>query len=250
VTDLANQRVRRFTVGGNIETVAGTGLRGYTGDGGLATDARMLFPVQLHVISSQQVLVSDRDNSVVRAIGAITSDCTKVADDCRGAGASTCIPGGGKKSKDCFGEFKFKTALPGGVPPPRLVCTDGDPACDADEIDGQCTFRLSLCLNNEDSRLNCTPGGTTSLKLTGKQARSAGAQALVSAIGALGASPSGNGRGASFPTAFTERNQCTPFSDFVVTRPKKKAKSKLGAVISTNGAGKDKDKLKLICQRP
>jgi sugar lactone lactonase YvrE len=250
VTDLSNHRVRRFTIGGNIETVAGTGLRGFAGDGGLATDARLMFPVQLHVINSQQVVVSDRDNFVVRAIGNITSDCTKVADDCRGAGAPTCIPGGGPAKKDCFGEFKFKTALPGSVPAPRITCTDGDPACDADDVNGQCTFRLSLCLNNEDARLSCSPGGTTSVKLSGKAASGAGAQAIVSAIGALGATPSGNGRGVTFPSAFTERNQCTPFSDFVVARTKKKAKSKLGAVIATSGSGKDKDKLKLICQQP
>jgi sugar lactone lactonase YvrE len=249
VTDLGNHRIRRFTVGGNIETVAGTGLRGYAGDGGLATDGRLMFPVQLHVINSQQVVFSDRDNFVVRALGTITSDCTKVADDCRGAGAPTCIPGGGPAKKDCFGEFKFKTARPGSIPSPKIVCTDNDPSCDADDIGGQCTFRFSLCLNNEDSRLSCNPGGTTSLKLSGKLASSAGAQSLVSALGTLGATPTGNGRSVSFPSAFTDRNQCTPFSDFVLARTKKKAKSKLGAVVTTAGSGKDKDKLKLICQQ-
>ena len=108
------------------------------------------------------------------------------------------------------------------------------------------TFRFSLCLNNEDSRLSCSPGGTTALKLSGKLAGSAGAQSLVSALGTFGATPTGNGRSVSFPSAFTERNQCTPFSDFVLARTKKTAKSKLGAVITAAGAGKDKDKLKLI----
>jgi sugar lactone lactonase YvrE len=252
VTDSANHRVRRFTIGGNIETVAGTGLRGFAGDGGPGTEARLLFPVQLLVLNSQQALITDRDNLVVRALGTITSDCTKVADDCRGAGGRTCIPGGGKSSKDCFGEFKLKTSLPGNVPPPRLACTDGDPGCDADGVNnGQCTFRISLCINNEDSRLPCTPSGTTSLKLGGKLARSASAQAIVTAIGELGTStPASNGRGVIFQSAFTGRNECTPFSDFVVTRPKKKGKSKLGAVITAPNAGKDKDKLKLICQAP
>jgi sugar lactone lactonase YvrE len=44
VTDSGNQRVRRFTVGGNIETVAGTGSRGYAGDGGPATGAAPAVP--------------------------------------------------------------------------------------------------------------------------------------------------------------------------------------------------------------
>ena len=55
----------------------------------------------------------------------------------------------------------------------------------------------------------------------------------------------------SFATAFVERNQCTPFSELVVTRGgKKKGKGKLGAVTVTYAGGQDKDKLKLICQRP
>src|SRR6185295_2207059 len=77
VTDSANHRLRHFTLGGNIETVAGTGLRGYAGDGGPATNARLTFPVQLLVINSQQVVVTDRDNFVIRALGDITTDCTK-----------------------------------------------------------------------------------------------------------------------------------------------------------------------------
>src|SRR4029453_16345918 len=47
---------RRVTVGGPIETVAGSGLRGYAGDGGPATDARLLFPLGLLVLRSDQVV--------------------------------------------------------------------------------------------------------------------------------------------------------------------------------------------------
>jgi hypothetical protein len=175
-----------------------------------------------------------------------------VADDCRGAGAATCVPGGGKPQRDCFGEFKLKTSLPGSIPAPRVVCTDGDPSCDADATSGQCTFRVSLCLNNEDSRLACSPGETTSLMLKGKLARSTGGLAIVTAVQSLATSTSTHrGRGLSFSTAFAERNRCTPFSELVVPRGnKKKGKGKLGALIVTNAAGKDKDKLKLICQRP
>ncbi len=252
VADSSNQLVRRFTPGGSLETMAGDGRRGYAGDGGPATAARFLFPLRLDVVAPDQVLIADRDNFVVRSLGTLVTDCAKVADDCRGAGAPTCIPGGGKLQRDCFGEFKLKTPLPGSVPSPRVTCTDGDPSCDADDISGQCTFRVSLCLNNEDARLPCTPGETTSLKLKGKLARSTGGLAIVTAVQSLATATSTHrGRGLSFSTAFTERNQCTPFSELVVARGnKKKGKGKLGALIVTRAAGKDKDKLKLICQRP
>ena len=251
VTDFGNQRIRRFTPGGTMETVAGDGLRGYVD--GAATNARFLFPLRLDVLAPDQVLIADRDNFVVRSLGTITPDCTKVADDCRGTGAATCVPGGGKPQRDCFGEFKLKTPLAGSIPAPRIVCTDGDPSCDADPVIGQCTFRVSLCLNNEDSRLPCSPDETTSLMLKGKLARSTGGLAIVTAVQALatGTSSTHRGRGLSFSTAFAERNRCSPFSELVVFRgSKKKGKGKLGAVIVTNAAGKDKDKLKLICQQP
>jgi sugar lactone lactonase YvrE len=250
VTDFGNHRIRRFTPGGSMETVAGDGLRGWV-DGPAAT-ARFLFPLRLDVVAPDQILIADRDNFVVRSLGTVTPDCTTVTDDCRGAGAATCIPGGGKLQRDCFGEFKLRTPLAGSIPAPRVVCTDGDPSCDGDTTSGQCTFRVSLCLNNEDSRLPCSPGEATSLTLKGKLARSTGGLAIVNAVQALATGTSTHrGRGLSFSSAFAERNRCTPFSELVVSRgSKKKGKGKLGAVIVTYAAGTDKDKLKLICQRP
>jgi sugar lactone lactonase YvrE len=249
ITDLGNNRIRRFTVGGNIETVAGTGLRGYSGDGGPATAARLLAPVQLLVLSSTQVLFADRDNSVVRVLGTLTPDCTKITDDCRGPAAATCVPGGGPVGKDCFAEFKLGKALGASVPRPRVSCNDGDPSCDSDDAIGSCTFRVSVCLNNEDPRLSCTPGAISSFKLAGKQGASAGGQQIVTAVAGLGAG-SPNGRAVAFPSALADRNTCTPFSEFVVTRGKKRGASKLGAVVKTQGSGKDKDKLKLLCLAP
>jgi hypothetical protein len=250
VADFANHRIRRFTLGGSIEGVAGNGLRGYAGDGGDARDARLLFPIRMDVLASNQVLFADRDNFVVRSLGTVVTDCSKVSDDCRGAAGATCIPGGGRLERDCFGEFKLKTALPGALPFPRLRCADGDPACDTDDSLGQCTFRVSLCLNNEDTRLPCSPANTTALKLSGRLAMSEAGQAMLTAVRALAPSSSANkGRGVVFASAFGDRNQCTPFSEFVVVRKRKNGKGKLGLVVKTQ-AGKDKDKLKLICLAP
>ena len=246
VADLANLRVRRFTVGGNIDTVVGMGERGYAGDGGDPADARLLFPIRLLVLASDQILIADRDNFVVRAIGQLTF----VPADCTGAGAATCIPGGGKASADCVTEFKI-AARGGGGSAPSLSCADGDPSCDADGTIGQCTFRIGVCLNNEDTRFGCTPGGITSLKLTGNQAGGAGGQALLAGFGRLApTTPLGKGHGVHFDSAFTDRNRCTRAGDFVVVRRKRKGKGHLGAVTTTTASGKDKDKLKLTCLPP
>ena len=252
VSDFGNQRIRRFTVGGSIETIAGSGLRGYDGDGGPALDARLLSPLRMLVIAADQVLVAERDNFVVRLLGTLVTDCTKGPDDCTGAGAVTCIPGGGKQQRDCFAEFKHASPVPGSVPAPTLSCTDGDPSCDADATSGSCTFRIAVCLNNEDSRLPCSPAPITSVKFKGNQGKSPAGIATATAIGAFATSSStAKGRGVTFVSGFTEPNRCTPYGQFVVLRKgTKKGKGKLGALALTQGAGKDKDKLKLVCLPP
>jgi hypothetical protein len=63
-------------------------------------------------------------------------------------------PGGGSRTSDCLLEWNF-------VPPdvvragarPIAACVDGDPLCDSDSVEGQCTFLLSLCFNMPDSLL-------------------------------------------------------------------------------------------------
>jgi sugar lactone lactonase YvrE len=249
-TDFENQRVRRFTVGGNIETVAGTGLRGYAGDGGPATDARLLFPLGLLVVASDQVAFTERESFIVRSLGTLTADCSKVPDDCRGTGAAACVPGGDHGPRDCFGEFKLKMPLPPGLSPSRVSCVDGDPTCDIDGVSGQCTFRVAMCLNNEDTRLACTPGAIMSIRLKGNQARGGGAQTLLAAVGGLGSSyPIARGHGVAFSSALATRNQCTPFAEFVVPRRRRAGKGKLGASIGTQ-SGKDANRLKLVCLAP
>jgi len=66
VADHDNNRIRMFTVGGNISTVAGTGAAAYGGDGGLATSAQLNKPVCVYADSSGNIFVADRDNFRIR----------------------------------------------------------------------------------------------------------------------------------------------------------------------------------------
>jgi trimeric autotransporter adhesin len=52
--DYYNQRVRQFTIGGNINTVAGTGTAcaGTCGEGGAATSAQLYYPVDVAATST------------------------------------------------------------------------------------------------------------------------------------------------------------------------------------------------------
>jgi subtilisin family serine protease len=62
--------------------------------------------------------------------------------------------GGGSRLTDCLVEWGFvpATTMHSRVRP-TAVCHDGDPACDRDDIPGQCTFELSLCFNVPDGRI-------------------------------------------------------------------------------------------------
>ncbi len=71
VTDTINQRVRRIDPAGVITTVAGTGERGYSGDGGPATEARLGIPVGVAADPEGNVYVSDIGNHRIRLVSGV-----------------------------------------------------------------------------------------------------------------------------------------------------------------------------------
>ncbi|MDP2340533.1 MAG: hypothetical protein Q8O67_06230 [Deltaproteobacteria bacterium] len=72
IADVANDRIRRVTFDddgrGVISTVAGSGVRGFSGDGGPATSAAFRFPSDVAVDGQGRVFVSDSSNVRVRRI--------------------------------------------------------------------------------------------------------------------------------------------------------------------------------------
>ena len=68
ISDASNQRVRKVTPSGTITTVAGTGLTGYSGDGGPATAATLNFPEGVAVDSSGNIYIADSNNLAIRKV--------------------------------------------------------------------------------------------------------------------------------------------------------------------------------------
>jgi len=64
--DNGNLRIRQFTVGGKINTIAGTGGGGFCGDSGPATSACLYYPQGVAVDGSGTVYVADTDNERIR----------------------------------------------------------------------------------------------------------------------------------------------------------------------------------------
>ena len=80
IADLSNNRIRRVSANGIITTVAGTGAFGFSGDGGLATNARLGSPSGIAIDGSGNLFIADRDNDRIRRVSA-NGIITKISDE-------------------------------------------------------------------------------------------------------------------------------------------------------------------------
>ncbi len=103
IADSGNHRVRRVDASGIITTVAGTGVRGYSGDGGAATAARLRRPGAVAVDGSGRLYIADFGNNRVRRVDA--------------SGRITTVAGNGKQgfSGDGGRATKAKLHAPSGL---------------------------------------------------------------------------------------------------------------------------------------
>ena len=68
LADPGLNRVRKITLDGVINTIAGTGNRGFSGDGGLATTANLAGPSDVAVDSNGNLFIADNGNNRVRKV--------------------------------------------------------------------------------------------------------------------------------------------------------------------------------------
>jgi uncharacterized protein (TIGR03437 family) len=68
IADTNSHRVRKVARDGTITTIAGSGTRGYSGDGGLAVRAMLNSPAGVAVDSVGNVFVADTSNSRIRVV--------------------------------------------------------------------------------------------------------------------------------------------------------------------------------------
>jgi len=76
IADARNNRIRRVDAGGIITTVAGNGIQGYGGDGGLATSAELNYPAGVAFDASGNLYIADNGNNRIRRVdtgGVITT---------------------------------------------------------------------------------------------------------------------------------------------------------------------------------
>ncbi|MGA2147016.1 MAG: hypothetical protein ABSH49_18870 [Bryobacteraceae bacterium] len=68
LADTANDVIRKISPSGVINTIAGVGSAGYSGDNGVATNAQLNNPLDVAVDAAANVYIADSDNNAIRQI--------------------------------------------------------------------------------------------------------------------------------------------------------------------------------------
>jgi trimeric autotransporter adhesin len=79
IADTYNHRIRKVTSDGVINTVAGIGTAGYSGDSTAATLAKLNFPYGVALDSSANLYIADLGNNAIRLVAASTSIISTIA---------------------------------------------------------------------------------------------------------------------------------------------------------------------------
>ncbi len=84
IADTINSRIRKIDTSGIISTIAGNGVAGFGGDGGLATSAALNRPYEVKVDAAGNIYVADSDNNRIRRINALGIISTIVGNGTQG----------------------------------------------------------------------------------------------------------------------------------------------------------------------
>jgi len=78
IADSGNHKIRRVSPGGTITTVAGTGISGFSGDGGAATSAKLNNPYDV-AVTATALFIADRNNNRIRKVDLASGVITTAA---------------------------------------------------------------------------------------------------------------------------------------------------------------------------
>ncbi len=124
IADDGNNAVRKVDAStGVITTVAGTpGSAGFSGDGGLASNAKLNDPEDLSFDAAGNLYIADSTNLVVRKVSAQTGIITTIAGVFNSSYTDTYTGDGGAASLAGLSYFESATVSPDGI----LYIADGD----------------------------------------------------------------------------------------------------------------------------
>ena len=86
IAEFFGHRIRKVDSSGNISTVAGNGIAGFTGDGGPATSAQVNQPGGVEVDSSGNIFIADQINHRIRKVDSSGNISTVAGNGTQGFG--------------------------------------------------------------------------------------------------------------------------------------------------------------------
>jgi trimeric autotransporter adhesin len=128
IADAGDHRVRKVSSSGVIETLAGTGIRGFSGDGGPAAEAQLNSPYGLALDWQGYLYIADLGNARVRKVGP--------------DGIITTIAGGGQLSPG--GADEGSPAAMVALSAPRNLALDTNGNLYISDFGGQRVYRMAL----------------------------------------------------------------------------------------------------------
>jgi uncharacterized protein (TIGR03437 family) len=156
IADQYNNRIRKIAPGGKISTVAGTGVAGFSGDGGPAVDAQLNTPTGIFGDSFGNLYIGDPGNQRIRKVNAAGIITTLAGNGAKGYGGDggpankTTLYNASRVAVDASGNVyiadqsnhRIRKVTPGGIittfagngagtPATGAFSGDGGPAVDA-----------------------------------------------------------------------------------------------------------------------
>ena len=102
-SDIFSNRVRRVAAGsGTATVVAGNGVEGFSGDGGLATAAQLSQPTGVAVDAAGNLYIADNDNNRVRRVDAATGVISTIAGSGPAGNSRASFGGDGSVATSAF----------------------------------------------------------------------------------------------------------------------------------------------------
>lgn len=127
IADAADHRVRKISPDGTVTTIAGTGTRGFSGDGGVASVAQLDSPYGIAFDGRASLYIADLGNARVRRVGP--------------DGTITTVAGGGSLPAGGANEGSPGTVV--ALTTPRNLAFDASGNLYISDFTGQCVYRLS-----------------------------------------------------------------------------------------------------------
>ncbi len=111
IADQANYRIRKVGANGNISTVAGNGISGYSGDGGAATSASLNVPEGVAVDAVGNIFIADAGSHIIRKVNASGVISTVAGNGTEGFGGD----GGAATSANLYQPFGVAVDADGNI---------------------------------------------------------------------------------------------------------------------------------------